>query len=81
MCSLMQVVRKMLNKLNISDDSIALAENGQQAVEFVTCGNNFDLVLMDIHMPVLVRNIYNTINRTIQMRCKIVFLLKKKSTK
>jgi CheY-like chemotaxis protein len=45
----------MLNKLNISDDSIALAENGKQAVDFVTGGNNFDLVFMDLHMPVLVR--------------------------
>ena len=44
----------MLNKLNISDESIALAENGQQAVEFIKNGNNFDLVFMDVHMPVLV---------------------------
>jgi PAS domain S-box-containing protein len=48
-----KVAKKMLNKLNISDDSIALAENGKQAVDFVTGGNNFDLVFMDLHMPVL----------------------------
>mgnify|MGYP001402621636 CR=1 FL=1 len=42
---------KMLRNLGIGD--ITLVENGQQAVDALAAGQAFDIVLMDIQMPVL----------------------------
>jgi PAS domain S-box-containing protein len=44
-------IRQLLNNLNVSVD---IAENGQEAVEiFEQDKSNYDLVLMDMHMPVM----------------------------
>jgi signal transduction histidine kinase len=45
------LLMKMLKSLGITD--VVLAENGQQAVEILAAGRSFDIVLMDIQMPVL----------------------------
>ena len=42
---------KMLNSLNVKD--VHLVENGQDAVEALAAGQIFDIVLMDIQMPVM----------------------------
>ncbi|KAA3618842.1 MAG: response regulator [Flavobacterium sp.] len=44
-------IRQLLNNLNVSVD---IAENGQEAVEiFEQDRSNYDLILMDMHMPVM----------------------------
>lgn len=44
-------IRQLLNNLNVSVD---IAENGQEAVEiFQQDRSNYDLILMDMHMPVM----------------------------
>lgn len=44
-------IRQLLNNLNVSVD---IAENGQEAVEiFEQDKSNYDLILMDMHMPVM----------------------------
>jgi PAS domain S-box-containing protein len=45
-----KVIATLLAKLGLS---VTLAEDGQQGVEAITTGEMPDLVLMDIHMPVL----------------------------
>ena len=45
------LLMKMLKNLGIVD--ITLVENGQQAVDALAAGMSFDIVLMDIQMPVL----------------------------
>jgi len=44
-------IRQLLNNLNVSVD---IAENGKEAVEiFEQDNSNYDLILMDMHMPVM----------------------------
>ena len=45
------LLMKMLKNLGIGD--VTLVENGQQAVDELAAGQAFDIVLMDIQMPVL----------------------------
>ena len=45
-----KVITQMLKKLGLSFE---VAENGSQAVEFIKSRKHIDLVLMDIHMPVM----------------------------
>ncbi len=44
------VIQKMLERMGIS---ALLAEDGRRAVEAITEGESVDLVLMDLHMPVM----------------------------
>lgn len=60
---------KKFNALIVDDDSIVramnmkyltrngfqveIAENGQEAVEYFHAGNRFDLVIMDMEMPIM----------------------------
>ena len=45
-----QVAGTMLEKMGIT---VTLANNGKEAVDYVTAGNNFDIILMDCQMPVM----------------------------
>ncbi|HEX4878549.1 MAG TPA: ATP-binding protein, partial [Limnobacter sp.] len=45
-----QVIQALLTRLSLR---VTLAENGQQAVEQVRSDDSIDLVLMDVHMPVM----------------------------
>jgi CheY-like chemotaxis protein len=45
------LLRKMLASLGVRQ--ISMAENGQEAVDALTGGLAFDIILMDIQMPVL----------------------------
>jgi CheY-like chemotaxis protein len=50
------IVIKYLNKLNITN--IDIANNGIEAINLVSNNNKYNIILMDIHMPVL--NGYDT---------------------
>ena len=54
------VIKKMLKKWNLNLD---FAENGQEAVQKVQT-NHYDLILMDVHMPIM-----NGIQATKAIRC------------
>lgn len=43
--------------------TVTMVENGQEAVDAIKSGEKFDLVLMDIHMPVM-----NGVNATLEIR-------------
>ncbi len=45
-----KIIRAMLSNLGLS---AVMAENGQQAVERIAGGEHFDLILMDVQMPVM----------------------------
>lgn len=45
------LLRKMLSSLNVSE--IQMVENGQDAVDALAAGQDFDIVLMDIQMPLM----------------------------
>ena len=45
-----KVAQKMLRQLGMR---LSMAENGQQAVALITGGQTYDLVLMDVQMPVM----------------------------
>ena len=45
------LLKKMLASLGVAE--VAMAENGQEAVDALAGGERFDIVLMDIQMPVL----------------------------
>ena len=65
----MAPTKKMYNALIVDDDSvnraintkylsrngfeIKIAENGKEAVDYFHAGNQFDLVIMDMEMPVV----------------------------
>jgi CheY-like chemotaxis protein len=44
------VVKAMIERLGLQ---VSLAEDGQQAVDLITSGHTYDVVLMDIRMPVM----------------------------
>lgn len=49
-----QINRLLINKvLKKWGGTADFAENGQQAVDMITANQNYDVVLMDIHMPVM----------------------------
>jgi CheY-like chemotaxis protein len=45
------LLKKMLGTLGVGE--VVMAENGQQAVDAMAAGQVFDIILMDIQMPVL----------------------------
>jgi signal transduction histidine kinase/ActR/RegA family two-component response regulator len=45
------LLRKMLGSLGVAD--VVMAENGQEALDALVAGQEFDIILMDIQMPVL----------------------------
>jgi CheY-like chemotaxis protein len=45
------LLRKMLGGLGVEE--IVMAENGQEALDALAAGQAFDIILMDIQMPVL----------------------------
>jgi len=47
------VVKAMLENIKQFDVTLVVAEDGQQAVDFITQGGTPDVVLMDVQMPVL----------------------------
>lgn len=49
-----QINRLLINKvLKKWGGTADFAENGQQAVDMITANHNYDVVLMDIHMPIM----------------------------
>ena len=44
------LISKVLSRWGIT---MEFAENGEQAVEMIESSHNFDVVLMDVHMPVM----------------------------
>ena len=46
------VLQRMLDKIILNDKEIIWAKNGQEAIDFVK-DNDFDIIFMDIKMPVL----------------------------
>ncbi len=47
------VITAMLDELNYSGVTVTMAEDGQQALDYITRGGAPDLVLMDVHMPIM----------------------------
>ena len=54
------VIKALLQRLKVD---VAVAEDGQQAVDLVKANPSFDLILMDVHMPVM-----NGIDATLAIR-------------
>ncbi|CAM8989143.1 unnamed protein product [Rhodiola kirilowii] len=68
--SITQTIHKMLVKRQKLD--VHVAENGKEAIKMATAGHNFNLILMDMEMPVMDGLEATKALRQLGFTCKIV---------